>query len=658
MKHTARAGVFLWSFILLLISINDLHAEVRLPQILGDHMVLQREQPVKIWGWADSGERVTVTFNGQSQRTRTGRDGRWMITLDPMEAGGPFRMEIKGENTVVFENILIGDVWICSGQSNMERSVANSNDAEEEIAAADYPRIRLFEVPRNVQLKPVEDIPSGEWNECSPEAVRNFSAVGYYFGRHLHRKAGIPIGLISTNWGGTNVETWTSREMAETDPELREALKELDGMNMGGIIEQRQKERKKLLESLGALESGMKDGKAIWAGEDVDLDDWGRMEVPGLWESNGLPGVDGVVWFRRTVELTAPQADGEVTLRLGAIDDSDRTWINGIEAGATGNAYDKERIYRVDPGVLGEGENTLVVRVEDTGGGGGFWSDPEVMQMTTTEGSIPLAGEWRYRVSAESFLVNAPVAVHPNSLPTLLYNGMIHPLIPFSVQGAIWYQGESNAGRAYRYRTLFPNLIRDWRNKWEDPDLGFYFVQLANFRAPKVQPGESDWAELREAQAMALDLPGTGMAVTIDIGEADDIHPRNKQDVGKRLALAALHDTYGRDVVYSGPVFNTMEVVGTTAVVEFDPMDNELVVRDRYGYVKGFAIAGDDREFHWARGRLEGNRIYLESEHVDDPVAVRYGWADNPDDANLYNAEGLPASPFRTDDWPGITFGK
>ncbi len=658
MKTFTKIRIFPWAAALFLLSVNSLYAGVRLPKIISNHMVLQREQPVKIWGWADRGERVTVTFNGQEERTRTGKDGRWVVTLKPMEAGGPFRMEIKGQNTIVFEDILIGDVWICSGQSNMEWSVANSNDAENEMAAAGYLGIRLFEVPHNVQLMPVDDIPSGEWKECTPESVRNFSAVGYFFGRHMHEALEVPVGLVSTNWGGTNVETWTSREMSANDPEMKKAVDEIEGLDVEQIIKTKEQERKELLESLGALEPGMVGGKAVWAAKEADLSKWDAMEVPGLWEDKGLPGVDGVVWFRREVELSEAQAAGVVSLQLGSIDDSDRTWINGEEVGSLINAYDQERTYEIGAGILQPGKNSVVVRVEDTGGGGGFRSDPEIMRIVTPEGNIPLAGKWHYRVSSESLKVNTPMAISPNSRPTLLFNGMIHPLINYSVQGAIWYQGESNASRAYRYRTRFSNLIRDWRNKWENPGMGFYFVQLANFKAPVDTPGDSDWAELREAQAMALELPHTGMAVTIDIGEADDIHPRNKQDVGKRLALAALHDAYGKDVVCSGPVFRSMEVEDGHVVLEFDLMGSDLVVDDKYGYVKGFSVAGEDRKFHWARGWKEGNRIYLECEEVESPVAVRYAWADNPDDANLFNSEGLPAAPFRTDDWPGMTFGR
>ena len=643
------------TFGLLFISVN-LSAEVTLPKILGSHMVLQRNEEVKIWGWAEKGERVSVTLAGKSVRTRTDKDGRWEVTLEPMQAGGPHEMQIEGENLITLTDLLIGDVWICSGQSNMEWSVNNSNNPEEEIANANYPEIRLFDVPRNVQFQPVEDIPSGEWMRCAPEAVRNFSAVGYFFGRHIHQEVGVPIGLISTNWGGTNVETWTSREMSQNDPEMKEAVDGIRDMDMDQLMAIMEQRRQEMLSSLGELQPGMVDGHPLWAAEETDLTPWQRMEVPGLWEEKGLMGVDGVVWFRKQVNLSEEDIESDGVLSLGAIDDNDRTWINGKEVGNT-SQYDQARLYQIGPEVLKAGQNTIVVRVEDTGGGGGFWGDAEEMYLRTATRDLPLSGDWLYRVSSEGFQVNIQSAVNPNSRPTLLFNGMIHPLLDFKVLGVIWYQGESNAGRAYTYRTRFANLIRDWRNHWGNPELGFYFVQLANFMQPGELPGESEWAELREAQLMALALSKTGMAVTIDIGEADDIHPRNKQDVGKRLALAALHDTYGKEVVYSGPVYSSMRADGNKVYVDFDPMGAGLLVKDRYGYVKGFAVAGEDRVFHWARGMLQGNQVVLHSSQVEHPVAVRYGWADNPEDVNLYNREGLPASPFRTDEWPGITQG-
>lgn len=629
---------------------------VSLPRILGSNMVLQRDQDVKIWGWADPGEKVKVTFSGQNLTTKADKTGSWLVTFAPMKAGGPYEMLIQGKNLIRLENILIGDVWVCSGQSNMEWPLSNSNNPDEEILAANYPEIRLFEVSNNVQLTPARDLPSGEWKVCSSATVPNFSAVGYFFGRMIHQELDVPVGLISSNWGGTNVETWMSREKASEDAEMKEAIKDITGLNPEKVVEELERRRKDLLSSLGVLEEGIVDGKPVWAAEDAELSKWKPMEVPGLWETKGLRDLDGVVWFRRTFELTEEQASGRIILKLGPIDDGDITFVNGMEVGRTANAYADSRNYGVDANVLRPGKNTIVVRIEDYQGGGGFWGSPADMNVRTINGSVPLAGEWMYRVSSAGLSISPQASISPNSKPTLLFNGMIYPLLNYSIRGAIWYQGESNTERAYRYRKLFPMLINDWRNQWNNPELGFYFVQLANYMKVQDQPAESSWAELREAQSMVQSMPLTGMAVAIDIGDANDIHPRNKQDVGRRLALAALKHTYGKDIVYSGPVLKNMEINASSVILEFDPMGSELTVTNKYGYVMGFAVAGEDRIFHWAQGVKYDNKIYLRCEEVKNPVAVRYAWGDNPDDANVFNAAGLPAAPFRTDDWPGVTF--
>lgn len=629
--------------------------EVTLPKIINSNMVLQRDQAVKIWGWGSEMGKVTVTFNGQKRSAKVNQDSTWMLTFDAMEAGGPFEMLIIGKDTTLLDNILIGDVWVCSGQSNMEWNLENTNNAEEEIANANYPMIRLFDIPHNIQLSPADDIPSGEWVMCTPESIPGFSSVGYLFGRKIHEEIEVPIGLISSNWGGTNVETWMSSEMCASDPELKEKVEAIEGFDLEGIVKQKLEEMRQLKESLGALEAGIIDGKAIWAAGDLDISEWGVMELPGLWEKKGLDGMDGIVWFRREFTLSKEQAEKSLTLNLGAIDDSDKTWVNGKLVGETFNEYSKDRSYTVEKAILKKGINKLVVRVEDTGGGGGFSSAAADLVAKTVNGVISLAGEWKYRVSSADLDISPVNSIGPNDMPTLLYNGMINPIINYSILGTIWYQGEANANNAYKYRTRFPNMISDWRNKWENQDMGFYFVQLANFMPAKPNPGSSTWAELREAQTMTLSLPKTGMAVIIDIGEAGNIHPGNKQDVGLRLALAALHETYGKDIVYSGPVYKKMTIEGAEVSVEFDHIGGGLTINGEEGVVKGFAIAGEDQQYYWADGKVVDNKIILMSDLVANPVAVRYAWADNPDTANLFNKEGLPAGPFRTDKWKGIT---
>jgi sialate O-acetylesterase len=632
-----------------------LKAEVRLPHLIGSNMVLQRNQEIRIWGWAERGEKVTVHFNGTVESKRAGWDGKWLITLPAMEAGGPYTMKVRGRNIIELENILIGDVWVCSGQSNMEFRVEAFPWAAEESALADFPEIRLFTVPKNAQPSPAEEIAGGQWEQCNPETVMQFSAVAYFFGKYIHEELGVPVGLVNTNWGGTNIETWTSGESIGQVPEFTERVSRLATYDMGEEIDRRKAEMKEIIDRYAADEPGIQEGHAVWADPELDLNGWGTMDLPGLWEGAGLPGLDGIVWYRLEIELPAEVARRGISLSLGPIDDSDWTWVNGHKVGETIQKYNVDRVYEVPSEYLNEGRNVIAVRVEDTGGGGGFHGSSEQMQAVSADFMISLAGGWRFRVSPAELDLNTGAVLEPNSNPTLLFNGMIHPLLNFRIRGAIWYQGESNASRAYQYRELFPLMIEDWRKHWEYPDMPFMFVQLANFMKPPEKPGESSWAELREAQSMALSLPHTGMAVAIDIGEADDIHPINKQDVGRRLALAALHVAYGRDIAFSGPVYKDMIIAGEQAILSFEHVGSGLMAKNRYGYLTGFTIAGVDGIFHWARAHIQGDKVIVYCQSVKQPVAVRYGWADNPDDVNLYNAEGLPASPFRTDDWPGVT---
>jgi sialate O-acetylesterase len=387
-----------------------------------------------------------------------------------------------------------------------------------------------------------------------------------------------------------------------------------------------------------------------WQNPDFDDSSWGKMNLPGLWESTTLPDVDGVVWFRKEITLSASQVRQNMILNLGSIDDSDYTYINGKLAGQTIDKHNENRRYEIPAQHLVEGRNVIAVRVIDTGGGGGFHGMEDQLYYVAGTDKVSMASDWKYAVGIKS---SAPpqAASGPNIFPSLLFNGMIKPIIPFAIRGAIWYQGESNASRHKQYQTLFPLLINDWRKQWDNPEMPFLFVQLANFMQVDRKPVDSDWARLREAQTMTLSLPKTGQAVIIDIGDADDIHPTNKQDVGKRLALAALKISYDKDIVYSGPMYKSMKVDGSLIRLDFDHMGSGMVAKDKYGYLKGFAIAGADKVFHWAKARFDGNQILVYSPEVPNPVAVRYAWGNNPEDANLYNKEELPASPFRTDNW-------
>lgn len=630
-------------------------ADVRLPHVIGANMVLQRDQPIQIWGWADPGERIQVNFAGQRASVRAGVDGTWQVSLKAMAAGGPHVMEIRGKNTIQLDNILMGDVWVASGQSNMEWRLSLTENAEQAIEEADHPTIRLFTVPRRTSTVPVEDTAPSQWHVCSPASAAEFSAVAYYFGRKLNGELDVPIGLINSSWGGTNVETWMTAETLASIEGLEGVVKELRDYDPEDILRSQKEKYHKLLGDVPEMDEGLRRGIAYWAAPDHDFSSWKDMTLPGLWEERGLPNLDGIVWFMKEFELNQEEAAAPAVLSLGPIDDSDITWVNGMKVGETTNKYSEMREYQVPAHILKEGRNVLVVRVEDTGGGGGIYGSEEQLYLKSSTRYHPLSGSWKYKVGKVSFTST----LGPNQLPSLLFNAMIHPLLHLHIKGAIWYQGESNAGRAYQYRRSFPMMIQDWRNYWKIGDFPFLFVQLANFKAAKEEPGDSDWAELREAQSMTLSMPNTGMAVIIDIGEANDIHPRNKLDVGLRLAQSALNVAYGyKDIVHSGPVFRSMQVEGNTIRIQFDHVGSGLVIKDRYGYLKGFAVAGKDKKFYWAKAQIEGNEVVVYSDEVKEPVAVRYGWADNPDDLNLYNEEGFPASPFRSDDWPGITDGK
>jgi len=392
-------------------------------------------------------------------------------------------------------------------------------------------------------------------------------------------------------------------------------------------------------------DQGIVNGKPVWTAVDMDDGDWKSLMVPKLWEEQGYAQIDGIGWYRKEIFLTEEQTQSNITLHLGKVDDSDITWINGIEVGKTEGLYDQDRIYTIDKKYLQPGNNMLVVRVHDTGGDGGIWGDPNNQFLAIGSEKVNISGDWKFRISKASV---TSVNVGPNSYPTLLFNGMIHPLIPFGIKGVIWYQGESNANRSKQYQRIFPSLITDWRNHWNQGDFPFLYVSLANFGKPEEIPGESSWAELREAQTKALALPNTGMALAIDIGEADDIHPRNKQDVGYRLSLHAMKTAYGKEIEADGPLFKSAEFRENKAIVTFTHTGEGLVARDRYGYVKGFTLAGSDNVFHWAQARIiSNNQVEVFSDTVTEPVALRYGWADNPDDVNLYNSAGLPANPFR-----------
>jgi sialate O-acetylesterase len=624
------------------------NANVRLPKIFADDMVLQRNKLIPVWGWAEANEKIEIKFNRQTKTTKADKNGKWTIRLDAENAGGPYELYIKGRNTISIKNVLVGEVWICSGQSNMEFRVNQAENAEKEIKEANYPSIREFTVSRDLSSLPLDDVKAGKWEVCSATTVGNFTAVGFFFAKKIWEELKIPIGLIHTSWGATNSETWTSREGFESSDEFKEMIAGMPNVNLDSISKVSIKPVTKRLETL----QGSKINPAI-AGtyKELAFDDsnWPQLNVPEVWESQSLGELDGVVWLRKTILLSANEAGKSGTIELSKIDDEDISFVNGVEVGRNNN-WDIKRKYSIPAGILREGINVISIRVVDNGGGGGIYGASDDFKITIGDKIIPLKGNWKYQVES----VKSDIGT--NSYPSLLYNAMINPLIPYAFEGVLWYQGESNTSRAQQYKKAFPLLIADWRKKWNQGDFPFYFVQLSSFNATNGNSNNgSIWAELREAQSQTLKLPNTGMCITTDIGNPIDIHPSNKQDVGKRLAAIALKNIYNQNRICKGPTYKSMEIQGEKIVVSFDNLGSGLSTPDKYGYVKGFEIAGEDKVFYFAKAQILNDKVMIFSEKVPNPVAIHFGWADDASDNNLYNKEGFPADSFRTDNWVNIT---
>ncbi|HEX3905768.1 MAG TPA: sialate O-acetylesterase [Polyangia bacterium] len=643
--------------------ISAAHAAVTPNPLFADHAVLQQATKVPVWGTAAPGEAVTVEIAGQSASTTAGADGKWLVRLAPLRAGGPFTLAISGTNKVVLTDILVGEVWVAGGQSNMERQLGLRVgqqpivDWEKEVAAADHPQIRHFGVAQEKSLTPLTTV-KGQWSVCTPEAVKDFTAIGYFFGRDLQAARHVPVGLIHASWGGTPAEAWTSEAGLRSLPDFADTSGQLKMLLADPVAARRQYEAR--LETwFIANDSGSAEGRS-WRDPALDAGDWKTMTLPTLWEDAGEPDLNGVVWFRKTLELPAGAATATAELDLGMVDDIDTTWVNGVKLGST-FGYNVVRKYPVPVGALKPGRNVIVVRVLDTGGGGGIWGDQKLQLVfkdkapeglrTASLGPAPaaapvlqpvaLSGPWRYRIGMK--LEDAPpppTGVTGDVMtPTVLYNGMIAPLLPYAIRGVIWYQGEANVRREQQYRSLFPATIADWRQAWGQ-DLPFLFVQIAPFR--EMTP------ELREAQLLTWQhTPKTAMVVTTDCGDANDIHPPHKQPVGARLALAARALAYGERIEYSGPVFDAVKVQGGKATLRFTHLGGGLVAKGG-GALKGFTVAGADKVFHPAHAEIRGKTLVVTSDAVPQPAAVRYGWANVPD-GNLFNKAGLPASPFTTD---------
>jgi sialate O-acetylesterase len=627
---------------------------MKLPALFADGMVLQRDLPIAVWGWAEPGEGISVSLAGHTVATETGADGRFKVFLPPLPAGGPHVLTVSGRSAMTFDDVWIGEVWLASGQSNMEWPLNSACDAAAEIQAANDPLLRHCFIPRTTALTPAADV-SASWQPASPDTAGGFSAVAYFFARVLRQKLNVPVGVINASWGGTLAEAWTSRGGLAAEPALKchvDNLDRLQGDDSAKLLAECEAARQAWLKTLpqDTHNRGFAEG---WAKPEHDDRAWEFMDQPIYWAQTGKL-VHGICWFRREVEVPAHWTGQDLSLRLGAVDKSDQTYFNGVQVGSltweeNEESWAMERRYTIPARLVRPGRNVISVRVMSVFTGGGIAGPLLQLVAPGLAGEKPLLlnGPWRYRIEKDLGTVQStprPVRPSGNNVPASLFNGMIAPLIPYTLRGAIWYQGESNVGRTAEYRTLFPALIRDWRRHWGLGDFPFYFVQLANFQhAIHPEFVNSRWAELREAQTAALALPNTGMAVTIDIGEPKDIHPHNKQDVGLRLALNALARTYGQEVECCGPRYRALRRDGSKLVLTFD---HAAGLCSRGGPPERFGIAGADGVFHKAEAVIRGLTVELSCAAVPAPVAACYGWGDSPV-CNLYNGAGLPMEPFR-----------
>ena len=624
-------------------------AQVRLPRLVRDSMILQRDAKVKIWGWASNGEKITIKFNKKNYKTKADANGNWSVFLSPLKAGGPYTMDIEGKNKISLKEILIGDVWFCSGQSNMVHQM-NIHDVtySKDIAEANYPEIRQFWIPTLTSLQgPKDDFPAGNWVPAIRDQVRPFSAVAFFFARDLYEKYHVPIGIINSSVGGTPIEAWTSEEGLKEFSAIQTTIqKNKDTAYVNGLA--RSAMAANANRSMQVLDKGMME-PVKWYDNAYVPKGWRPINIPGYWEDQGIKDLNGVVWYRKEINIPASMTGKPAKVFLGRIVDADALYINGKQVGLTAYQYPQRR-YPVAADVLKAGKNIFVIRVTNTAGKGGFVPDKPYCVFADND-TVDLRGTWQYKVG-EVFQPRAggPGAfpINAQNQPTALYNAMVAPAINYTIKGFLWYQGEANAGRAEEYAKLQPAQIIDWRNKWDQGELPFLYVQLPGFMDYNYLPSESGWATLRESQLKSLSVPNTAMAVAIDAGEWNDIHPDNKKIVGDRLALAAEKMVYGENVVASGPIYQSYATEGNKIVISFSNVGSGLTTNDGEE-LSEFAIAGADKKFIWAKAKIEGDKVIVWNDSISDPKYVRYAWADNPVNPNLFNKEGFPASPFRTE---------
>ena len=651
----------------LLAAATTASAKVKLQPLFSSNMVLQQQTQAPIWGEAMAGKTVTVvtSWDNISYQTKADSKGRWQVKVKTPAAGGPYKITISDGKPTVLDNVMIGEVWICSGQSNMEMMMKDIKNSKEEIAAtASHPNIRLLKVEKETSRAPLDRFhaPGESWQVSSPEWAEEFSAVAFFFGREIEKYRNVPVGLIETCWGGTDAKSWTSHDFIEQLPDFSHEANNLDSVfhAYSDLDQVYKNDWQRWFGDAAATEAkanaDMNGDIITWAAPSYDDTGWFDVSLPGFSEEPQLVNYDGMYWLRKTFDIPARWRGKALKLNMGMVDDHDQTFFNSKMIGHSVGVR-TIRSYEIPATATRTERGTVALRILDGGGGTGIYGFRGHLSISCGNDTMLIDGTWKGRCSVDiNHLPDTPKGqISYVNISTLLYNAMLAPIIPYAMRGAIWYQGEENANRAYQYRELLPTMIRDWRHQW-GTDFPFYIVQLANYQPQLKEPNESDWAELREAQSMTTRLENTAMSCTIDIGEADDIHPKNKQEVGRRLGLLARALTYGENIEYSGPVYKGYKMEASAIRLSFDHTTGGLKTSDGKR-VRGFAVAGPDHKFYWADARIEGNEIVVSSSKVKLPVAVRYAWADNPD-CNVVNGEGLPMFPFRTDDWQGITYGK
>lgn len=628
-------------FSVLLFTAHYTAAQISLPRLVSDGMVLQRDTDTRLWGWAKPGEKVTLTFNEKQYSTVTDKLGKWAIQLPPQKGGGPYSLTLTASNTITIQDVLFGDVWLCSGQSNMELPLQRVRyNYEDVIAKANNPFIRQFEVPDQYNfLQPQADVASGKWLPATPEHILKFSAVGYFFAAALYQTYKVPIGLINASVGGSPAEAWISEGALKSFPAYWQEAQRFKDKSLIEQIEAA--DRKTQNDWYGLLNSRDEGLKKDWKNAAFDDSDWQQMNLPGYWNA-ALGNVNGAVWFRKEVMVPKHLAGQSAAILLGRIVDADSVFINSQFIGTTSYQYPPRR-YAVPEGLLKEGKNEIVIRVINQSGNGGFILD-KPYSIVFGDHSIDLKGIWKFKLGA--IMEPLPGQTFVRWKPVGLFNAMIAPIAAYPIKGVLWYQGESNTDRATEYNALMQTLIADWRKHWQQKNLPFLFVQLPNFGAPQTVPAESNWARLRQSQLELLSIQNTGMAVAIDVGEWNDIHPLNKKDVGTRLALQAKKVAYGaKNLIASGPLYQSVRKEGNKLIISFTNTGSGLLAKDG-APLKHFAIAGKDKNFVWAKAQIKGYKIIVWSDTINEPVAVRYAWADNPEGANLFNKAHLPAVPF------------